>query len=280
MDDSPLGRLPRELREYIYVLALTKSCNIRLQEIEHHTTLTQTCRQARTEGLPIFFAVNNFYDKLRDDEWYQKHSFGSVLKSLGGDIVARMGNLTLWNGDDTCEYYKFVLVPSPADAHSRDGHLMHRERYRTQAMQSLMDVYEELGLCTRVWGLGSEGDDTIRKSIRLNPLLPMERFFLALEGLGVEIVSQINGDPAYVSPSGGHNIIIRPGVADDRTKQGEEFRRHVHGRSGHCVPVILRAYGALGLILVEDPEGMWVHCAHGGWSQRRLRVLKRSDYEA
>lgn len=78
MDPSPLRKLPAELREYIYELALHVSFPIVLSP-EHlsepeisllrcndqriildRLTVTQTCRDIRSEALPLFYSTNNF----------------------------------------------------------------------------------------------------------------------------------------------------------------------------------------------------------------------------
>ncbi|KAF2168245.1 hypothetical protein M409DRAFT_21683 [Zasmidium cellare ATCC 36951] len=74
MDRSPLNKLPAELRDLIYHFALVRNCPIVLyiskrehkvrirkeSEKKHVMGLSSTCKQIRTESLPIFYKGNHF----------------------------------------------------------------------------------------------------------------------------------------------------------------------------------------------------------------------------
>lgn len=74
MDDSPLGRLPAELRNHIYELAVLHDKPIVLDPNRNAaykprprgsisgllTALLYTCKTIHTEALPIFYGVNTF----------------------------------------------------------------------------------------------------------------------------------------------------------------------------------------------------------------------------
>ena len=70
MDSSLLGKLPRELRDGVYVLVLHAPNDIHIYDedgqpslgdalrIHKPLALTTTCKQIRGESLPLFYAVN------------------------------------------------------------------------------------------------------------------------------------------------------------------------------------------------------------------------------
>lgn len=64
MDDSPLARLPQELRNYVYELAVTSDKPIRVStEILPRWQapgLLQCCHQSRNEASGIYFGGNTF----------------------------------------------------------------------------------------------------------------------------------------------------------------------------------------------------------------------------
>lgn len=64
MEHSPFSRLPQELRNEIYHLALieedTVQINTELHRVWKAPPLLHTCRQIRTEALPIYFGNNAF----------------------------------------------------------------------------------------------------------------------------------------------------------------------------------------------------------------------------
>lgn len=69
--ESPLFRLPWELRVLIYRTALTKDPSTSLLDLTHDNTsdlepaLLQTCRRIRHEALPVFYACNDWVVKTR-----------------------------------------------------------------------------------------------------------------------------------------------------------------------------------------------------------------------
>lgn len=64
MDSSPFARLPPELRNHIYFLALVNSDQTqvkrRISKFWKAPSLLQTCSQIRTEALPIHYGNNTF----------------------------------------------------------------------------------------------------------------------------------------------------------------------------------------------------------------------------
>lgn len=64
MDNSPLARLPAELRNYIYELVLIETQPIEVNwgysNLWIAPPLLQTCRQARSEAAPIYYSGSTF----------------------------------------------------------------------------------------------------------------------------------------------------------------------------------------------------------------------------
>ena len=60
MDNSPLAKLPAELRNEIARLALEQESPLDLGLIRRDNGLTQTCKQLRGETRPMFWALNRF----------------------------------------------------------------------------------------------------------------------------------------------------------------------------------------------------------------------------
>lgn len=64
MEDSPLSRLPTELRNEIYHLALIEEnpvlINSDTRRVWRAPALLQTCRQLRAEASPVFLGNNAF----------------------------------------------------------------------------------------------------------------------------------------------------------------------------------------------------------------------------
>jgi len=95
MDNSPLARLPSELRNRVYELALTVQMDypIYLRDIDLHIGLTRTCRQARNESRPMFYAFNRFEISLVDQQRATK--LCRFLRLLSADTVCSIGCLSL-----------------------------------------------------------------------------------------------------------------------------------------------------------------------------------------
>lgn len=72
--ESPLFRLPAELRNAIYEMALTATSVLELEPWRTRATaptqppLTRTCRAIRAEALPIFYSSNDFLAAICDVE--------------------------------------------------------------------------------------------------------------------------------------------------------------------------------------------------------------------
>jgi len=145
MDNSPLSKLPREIRDEIYTLSLqhdqtitictssTKDFAIRSQDVAPHTlalALTKTCKQIHHEALPLFFKTNSFvfftcilgrYHPLADfREWISntlnKHqtSAGSIEIHLGGIWNCRLSEeaaMRRFVENEIVELVKSATVP-------------------------------------------------------------------------------------------------------------------------------------------------------------------------
>lgn len=92
MDNSPLSKLPAEIRNQIYDLALrNNNCKITRQarlfcssQNQHPLTLAQTCRVVRQETRLTFFAANCF----TIDDWLIDRGidrFYDFIKKIGGE---------------------------------------------------------------------------------------------------------------------------------------------------------------------------------------------------
>ncbi|TKA28148.1 hypothetical protein B0A50_04119 [Salinomyces thailandicus] len=83
MDNSPLNRLPPEIRNRIYGLALaergpvvseygrrieSRSVVVEPAPPKHRLALTKTCKEVRRDSIKMYFAVNTFYIIIKDDE--------------------------------------------------------------------------------------------------------------------------------------------------------------------------------------------------------------------
>ncbi|KAK4554393.1 hypothetical protein LTR86_008601 [Recurvomyces mirabilis] len=114
MENSPLSRLPAELRSQIYELALTVAQPIEIK-LQHDTktvkaagvplALTSTCRSIRKETLKLFYSINKFV--LRTNYLYllchghDDHTDASMapffewIDIIGSDKLELMRDLTL-----------------------------------------------------------------------------------------------------------------------------------------------------------------------------------------
>ena len=97
MDDSPLSRLPRELRDKIYENAVVHEPGIRIKHItrmtgttaaqvvkrgrKKHTTLAlaMTCKQLHEETILLYYGLNTFYFPF---DWAGVELFKIFLRSL------------------------------------------------------------------------------------------------------------------------------------------------------------------------------------------------------
>lgn len=100
MDASPLNKLPAELRNNIYELALHNPGGIDIdvmfankiitaQASQQLLALTETCKQIRQESLPLFYATNTFSFATSDLDIATNplrvgHCFASVKKWFHG----------------------------------------------------------------------------------------------------------------------------------------------------------------------------------------------------
>lgn len=85
MERSPFAILPAEIRNYIYHLTLRDTETLILDfEVpdrhgrylvfgqRHLLALTETCRQIRSESLPLFYGINDFFVVVGDLKWTAK----------------------------------------------------------------------------------------------------------------------------------------------------------------------------------------------------------------
>lgn len=90
MDESPLAKLPPELRNLIYEYALTAdrpySISVRSASLvpkSHRDrgvlSLTHTCKTIRTESTPLFYALNEFVYRSSDAFRYEGWLFPQLL---------------------------------------------------------------------------------------------------------------------------------------------------------------------------------------------------------
>lgn len=106
MNASPLARLPPELRNQIFELALTDvSGYIYLRILRNHAQLTRVCRQLRAETLALFYSLHHFRIPIIS----RKHVLQvcNLLQQLGPAIVCRIKKLEIAGGVD-------VLIVSSA----------------------------------------------------------------------------------------------------------------------------------------------------------------------
>lgn len=114
----PLFRLPAELRNHIYELALTRD---HLSQIYHiggdpknlysagrQPALTHTCRAIRTEVLPIFYSGNSFVVGIKILE-HAKHAF-NWLMAMGRTNRERLRQVYVWHFTWDC-YVEQVQRP-------------------------------------------------------------------------------------------------------------------------------------------------------------------------
>jgi len=100
MNHSPLARLPPELRNNVYELALQQSNAVtvcltkstmnhasRLANIDNTISLLQTCTQIRTEATQLFFSVNCFTVAL-DADIVRRHGWARGTPGRTADLLA------------------------------------------------------------------------------------------------------------------------------------------------------------------------------------------------
>ena len=93
MEDSPLQRLPPELRNHIFKLALTADRPIKLEDLHEKTALIRTCKQIRQEGSAIFYMCNRFSFIFVQDTEDAVAKLCVFLRRLGPKILQHIGSL-------------------------------------------------------------------------------------------------------------------------------------------------------------------------------------------
>ncbi|KAK5114558.1 hypothetical protein LTR85_010135 [Meristemomyces frigidus] len=151
MDNSPFARLPPELRNRIFDLALTRSngCRIELDQMQNYNQLTRTCRQIRAETHAVFYSQNDFLvGSDYDNKWVCK--FRELLRLLGAEIVGRIKVLHIW---DSCLLVGVLVLETVAKQCPSVEHLG-RVTFSPYGIgleneRQVLSVYEELGLIVR-----------------------------------------------------------------------------------------------------------------------------------
>ncbi|KAK5115830.1 hypothetical protein LTR85_009424 [Meristemomyces frigidus] len=125
MDQPPLIRLPAELRNHIYELALLRGHPVEIKIYDDDVlspvgydvlALTRTCKQIRHESTGLFYSINEFHIQLRVGSlkfWYQaprtmlvsmERHLMTLLRSFVDSIGARnatsLTSVTLQLGED------------------------------------------------------------------------------------------------------------------------------------------------------------------------------------
>lgn len=114
MDDSPLNRLPAELRNRIYELVFDKHDvipTVPLRKLSKYNGLTRTCRQIRKETHGMFFALNKFELKLtftKGPKYIPR--LCTLLRTLGRDTVCQIPELII---NTWCWDPKLIFVNGP-----------------------------------------------------------------------------------------------------------------------------------------------------------------------
>lgn len=92
MENSPLSRLPPELRNYIYELTLIERNDIKINKPRtcHNPSrvwkpppLLQTCGQLRTEALPVYYSNNKFV--VVENFWSEPVTLEAWLGTIGAE---------------------------------------------------------------------------------------------------------------------------------------------------------------------------------------------------
>ncbi|KAK4546294.1 hypothetical protein LTR36_001971 [Oleoguttula mirabilis] len=125
MDNSPLARLPAELRNYIYKVAVksdrpvkirldSKNKQLKMVTYGRVLALTETCRRLRDESLGLFYASNHVSITLRPDRLFadaahppgvgpeEEGVLGALRKfsdSFGAKVVRRLTSVRLEMGN-------------------------------------------------------------------------------------------------------------------------------------------------------------------------------------
>ncbi|KAK5737132.1 hypothetical protein LTR17_006915 [Elasticomyces elasticus] len=180
-------RLPAELRNLIYELALPRNENYMtvrsptLRCAVQFVPLLATCRLIRGEALPIFFGTNNFMLELGDNSGNHKEKFRDTLRwlqsidSRGITNLARLvflGRLNCgWekhshifkmqmsfvpseSGQATCYDYSNLPESCPAAA------------ARARSAKELLQEYAVLWDATRVEGSGEEARVALLETVK------------------------------------------------------------------------------------------------------------------
>lgn len=120
MDNSPLARLPRELRDQIYELVLSSNRTL-IADLSRRTRypygplmhvygqLMRVCRQLRAEALPIFYSCNRF--------WFESGG-GTMNQLLARKLAA---NLRALGPQIVCQVHRFSVIENGKTVNIESG---------------------------------------------------------------------------------------------------------------------------------------------------------------
>lgn len=140
MDNSPLGRLPAELRNRISELSLTCHGGVYIDKVYEVNGLTSTCRQMRREAHLLFFRISEFImfggytNGILD-----LATLPAQFRALGVEVVSQIPRLTLAAGRSIVRVQP-GLQPSAFE--------LPRQVFGDE--KTLLELYRELGLEIRV----------------------------------------------------------------------------------------------------------------------------------
>lgn len=147
MDNSPLGRLPPELRNHIAELSLTHDGYLWVDELHKTNGLTRTCRQMRTETHLLFLRSNTLVDDSDDN------SMCAWLNALGAEAIGSIHRL------EHCGAYFLEILPAGPRMQASELELPQDDHW---AKESLLELYAKLGIVVRVAPGEEEEEDTYR----------------------------------------------------------------------------------------------------------------------
>lgn len=168
MDNSPLARLPRELRDHIYELVLSFKSHLYLHDDDPDNParlpcgqLTRVCRQLRAETQPIFYSSNKF---MVNALWKPATEIrlAAGLRALGPEIVCRIRQIYIcWHHQTSYINSGMGKEQSIADV-AGDADVVKMSAHDTLLPPPIAAAYRDMGLvlhdkCT-CWGgmFGSE----------------------------------------------------------------------------------------------------------------------------
>ncbi|KJX94395.1 hypothetical protein TI39_contig4199g00013 [Zymoseptoria brevis] len=99
MENSPFNRIPAEVRNHIYFMALANDAAIPARNVAKHTGFLQTCRQIRGEAQLLFWAVKEFHVHIGypvAGATDQVESFEAILRTpMAVQVLSSMAKLSI-----------------------------------------------------------------------------------------------------------------------------------------------------------------------------------------